>query len=315
MWILSGKHYDLPREHSSFFETVNTWYKILELRCWIPYNRSDFGFEMMMSLWPRCLERLVILSFRLSDIITVLWITRCICTFRYLASVREGMLYFEVIIGTVWLLSWNCRTIRVLHVYILCMILQNCEILCTSVCMRNLLVDLHIVRPRHTVLLIGFPVIRKAVAGVRQRKEVVLTQGPIGTLLFLYGVQGLGSWSDRNSLSFFFSLSTALFGLCRAITARANLSLKRARPNSRINTLFSNHNMCCLVLLILNWDHVQISHHLTFQSMIKSLSAFISFYFFFFFFLSFKMFSLISEPNGMRKSNLSELFINHLPLK
>lgn len=130
--------------------------------------------------------------------------------------------------------------------------MYNCEILCTSVCMCNLLDHLYKVRPRHTVLLIGFPVIRKAVAGVRQRKEMVLTQGPVGTLLFLCGVQGLGSWSDRNSLRLFFSLSTALFGLCRAITARANLSLQRARPSSRINTLFSNHNMCCLVLLILN---------------------------------------------------------------
>lgn len=80
----------------------------------------------------------------------------------------------------------------------------NYKILCTSVFMCNLLVYLHIVRPRHTVLLIGFPVIRKAVAGVRQRKEVVLTQGPMGTLLFLCGVQGLGRWSDRNSLSLFF---------------------------------------------------------------------------------------------------------------
>lgn len=90
--------------------------------------------------------------------------------------------------------------------------MYNCEILCTSVCMCNLLDHLYIVRPRHTVLLIGFPVIRKAVAGVRQRKEVVLTQGPVGTLLFLCGVQGLGSWSDRNSLSLFFHCQLLYLG-------------------------------------------------------------------------------------------------------
>lgn len=96
--------------------------------------------------------------------------------------------------GSVCLCTCVCDFIKV----------YTCEILCASVCMCNLLVHLHIVRPRHSVLPIGFPVIRKAVAGVRQRKEVVLTQGLVGTLLFLCGVQGLGSWSDRNSLSLFF---------------------------------------------------------------------------------------------------------------
>lgn len=181
------------------------------------------------------------------------------------------------------------------------------EILCKSIRMCNLLVHLHIGRPRHTVLLIGFPVIRKAVADIHQRKEVVLTQGLWGHSCFCVVFRGWAAGVTEIHSAFFFSLSTALFGLYRAITARANLSLQCTQPSSRINILFSNHNMYCLVLFILNWDHFQISHHLTFQSVIKS-SAIISFYFSFFLLLSFKMFSFNFEPSRLRKSNLSKPF-------
>lgn len=102
--------------------------------------------------------------------------------------------------------------------------------ICISVCMCNLLLfHLHIVRPRHTVLLIGFPVIRKAVAGVCQRKEVLLTQGPMGTLLFLCGVQGLGSWSDRNLLSLFFTVRCFIWASqCRECQSKPLTSARKA---------------------------------------------------------------------------------------
>lgn len=78
-------------------------------------------------------------------------------------------------------------------------------------------------------LLIVFPVITKAAASVRPRKEAILTQSPVRALMFSFSVWGPGSWStqgDRNLLNlFFYYSSAALFGLCGAIAARENFLL------------------------------------------------------------------------------------------
>ncbi len=69
--FLSGKHSRLPGEHSSFFETANTWYNMLELRC--GYLASDQPALTVMSLAmaPVSAQITHTAIFRRNDIITV----------------------------------------------------------------------------------------------------------------------------------------------------------------------------------------------------------------------------------------------------
>lgn len=125
-----------------------------------------------------------------------------------------------------------------------------------------------------SALLIGFPVIRKAAASVHQRKEAVLTQGPMRALMFSVCVWGPGSWStqgDRNSLNLF--LTTALFGPHGVIPARVNLLLQKLKSCTRINTSLSNYNTRCLFKRQITFrfhtinisKHDQITEHITFD--------------------------------------------------
>lgn len=79
MWVLSGKHSHLPSEHSSLFETANTWYKILELRCEYLATHHT-ALTMMMSHAMALMSTKISHTglFRLDDIITVWWITHCV---------------------------------------------------------------------------------------------------------------------------------------------------------------------------------------------------------------------------------------------
>jgi len=52
-------------------------------------------------------------------------------------------------------------------------------------------------------LLIVFPVITKAAANVRQRKEAILTQSPVRALMFSFGVWGPGSWSSQGDRNYY----------------------------------------------------------------------------------------------------------------
>lgn len=112
-------------------------------------------------------------------------------------------------------------------------------------------------------LLIVFPVITKAAASVRQRKEAILTQSPMRALMFSFGVWGPGSWStqgDRNLLNLFFLIHTPLYLGCVGPSLPEKTShLQRLWLSTRVNTPLSNHNTCCPKLLMLKTDHIQMS--------------------------------------------------------
>lgn len=126
-----------------------------------------------------------------------------------------------------------------------------------------------------SALLIGFPVITKAAASVRQRKEAVLTQSPARALMFSFGVWGPGSWSaqgDRNLLNlfFFFSFksSATLFGLRGAIPARENLLLAEKGKHFSLQSQHMLPTAACFE----DGSHSDFTL-LAFQSMIKWLNT------------------------------------------